>query len=103
MARVYSGDRILLVRGFGFLERWFMRLVGDRAAREQDWKSYSKTVLVFSAVFFGLLYVLHGSRAPLPEPGRPPPVSPTSRSTRQRASSRTRTGSTTAARRRCRT
>ncbi len=58
MARVYAGDRILLVRGFGFLERWFMRLVGDRAAREQDWKSYSKTVLVFSAVFFGLLYAL---------------------------------------------
>ena len=47
-----------LVRWFGFLERWFMRLVGDRAAREQDWKSYSKTVLVFSAVFFGLLYAL---------------------------------------------
>jgi potassium-transporting ATPase potassium-binding subunit len=58
MARVYTSDGFALHRWLGFLERGFLRLVGDRARKEQDWKSYAKTVLVFSAVFLGLLYLL---------------------------------------------
>ena len=57
MARVYLGSSGL-VRRLGGGERLFLRVVGDSGAKEQDWKSYSKTVLVFSAVFFGILYGL---------------------------------------------
>ena len=60
MARVY-GDRFLLTRGFGWLrsiERGFYRLVRTDAKKEQDWKSYGKTVLIFSIVFSGLLYAI---------------------------------------------
>jgi K+-transporting ATPase ATPase A chain len=52
MARVYTAERL---PGAG-LERGFMRLVGG--SREQDWKGYGKTVLVFSVAFFALLYVI---------------------------------------------
>src|ERR1700704_3988385 len=60
MARVY-GDRFLLTRGFGWLrsiERGFYRLVRADVKKEQDWKSYGKTVLIFSIVFSGLLYAI---------------------------------------------
>jgi K+-transporting ATPase ATPase A chain len=58
MARVY-GDRFMLRRGFGWLralERGFYRLVRTDPTREQDWKSYAKTVLVFSVVVSAVLY-----------------------------------------------
>ncbi|HWX10283.1 MAG TPA: potassium-transporting ATPase subunit KdpA, partial [Gaiellaceae bacterium] len=60
MARVY-GDRFLLTGAFGWLrgiERGFYRLVRADAKKEQDWKSYGKTVLIFSIVFSGLLYAI---------------------------------------------
>jgi len=50
MARVYSVPRLRL----GRLENGFLRLVGGR--REQTWKSYAKTVLIFSGVFFFVVY-----------------------------------------------
>ncbi len=53
MAWVYS-DR-LRVTG---VERGFLRLVGVRDGREQDWKSYAKSSLGFMAVFSVLLYLL---------------------------------------------
>ena len=40
------------------LERGFYRLVRTDPTREQDWKSYAKTVVVFSAVFSLVLYAL---------------------------------------------
>src|SRR3984885_9885661 len=58
MARVY-GDRFLLGGRFGWLrslERGFYRLVRTDPTREQDWKSYAKTVLVFSVVVSAVLY-----------------------------------------------
>jgi K+-transporting ATPase ATPase A chain len=58
MAKIYTRDDVAVVRWFGFCERGFLRLVGARARKEQDWKSYAKTVIVFSAVFFGLLYLI---------------------------------------------
>jgi potassium-transporting ATPase potassium-binding subunit len=51
MARVYTAERLPLA----FIERGFLRLVGGR--REQDWKGYGRTVLVFSVPFFLLLYL----------------------------------------------
>jgi potassium-transporting ATPase potassium-binding subunit len=50
MARVYRGDV-----GIAMLERLIHRLTGGR---QQDWKGYARSVLVFSAVSFGLLYLI---------------------------------------------
>jgi potassium-transporting ATPase potassium-binding subunit len=51
MARVYTVRRLPL----GALERGFLRLTGGE---EQDWKAYAKSVLIFSAIFSGFLYLL---------------------------------------------
>jgi K+-transporting ATPase ATPase A chain len=57
MARVYSrrevGGRLL-----AGLEHGFYRAVRTDPTREQDWKSYGKTVLVFSLLFSALVYVI---------------------------------------------
>src|SRR5262249_55535399 len=58
MARVYSGRPLGVERWLGVFERGFYRLVGTDRTREQDWKGYAKTVLVFSAVFSAVLYAL---------------------------------------------
>ena len=57
MARVYTAERLAAA--------WPRRSSAASSAssrtdpqREQDWKSYAKTVLVFSVVFSALLYVL---------------------------------------------
>jgi K+-transporting ATPase ATPase A chain len=49
MTRVYRGEV-----GIAFVDRQIARL-GDR---EQDWRAYAKSVLVFSALTFGLLYLI---------------------------------------------
>jgi K+-transporting ATPase ATPase A chain len=66
MARVYSGEPVLLDRWLGVVERGFYRLLGTGRQREQDWKSYAKSVLVFSAVFSGFLYLLLRLQGHLP-------------------------------------
>lgn len=56
MARVYApGFRL---RWLSSLENGFYRLVRTDPDKEQDWKAYSKTVVVFTIVFFGLLYAI---------------------------------------------
>src|SRR5579885_288361 len=52
MARVYSRER--LDRG----ERLVYRLLGVDGKKEQDWKSYGGTVVVFSILFFVVLYAI---------------------------------------------
>jgi K+-transporting ATPase ATPase A chain len=59
MAHVYTAERLPLAA----VERGFLRLVGGR--REQDWRGYAKTLLVFSVVFFAVLYVLQRIQAHL--------------------------------------
>jgi len=56
MARVYAPE--FRVRWLSGIERGFYRLVRTDGSKEQDWKSYSKTVIVFTVVFFGLLYLI---------------------------------------------
>jgi potassium-transporting ATPase potassium-binding subunit len=56
MARVYAPD--FRPRWLAGLEGAFYRVVRTRAGDEQDWKAYSKSVLVFTVVFFGLLYLI---------------------------------------------
>ena len=56
MARVYApAFRVRWLSGF---ENGFYRLVRTDRQREQDWKSYSKTVIVFTILFFGVLYAI---------------------------------------------
>src|SRR5262245_12407012 len=52
MARIYTAERLPLAA----LEHGFLRLVGSR--REQTWRAYGTSVLIFSVPFFVLLYAL---------------------------------------------
>ena len=54
LARVYRGD----VNFLGWVERPLLRMLGDRATRGQDWKAYAKSILIFSALFWLLLYLI---------------------------------------------
>jgi len=66
MARVYMGQRVVLARVLGPVERLFYRAVRANPDREQDWKQYATTVLVFSALFWVVLYVLLRAQGILP-------------------------------------
>ncbi len=66
MARVYEGDRVLLDRVLGPLERLIYRMLGSSARAEQDWKAYARSVIVFSLAFFVVLYVLLRAQGGLP-------------------------------------
>jgi K+-transporting ATPase ATPase A chain len=52
LARVYTRERS------GPVERRFVRLLGRGRGGEQGWKSYGASVLVFSIVFFPLVYAV---------------------------------------------
>ncbi len=52
MARVYTRERGDVV------ERGFLRLLGSDASRDQDWKSYGKSVVVFTVAFIAFLYAV---------------------------------------------
>src|SRR5215467_5833984 len=56
MAKVYAPE--FRVRWLSGLESWFYRLVRTESSKEQDWKAYSKSLIVFTIVFFGLLYLI---------------------------------------------
>ena len=58
MARVYQGERVALDRVLGPVERLTYRLLRTDPARQQDWKGYAATTLVFSALFFVVLFVI---------------------------------------------
>ena len=54
MARVYNDDDFAArgrLRWLGAIERGFFRTLRVDGAREQDWKSYGKVTLIFSAIF----------------------------------------------------
>ena len=63
MAKVYAPG--FGVRWLSALEGGFYRLVRTDSRREQDWKSYSKSVIVFTILFFGVLYALQRLQAHL--------------------------------------
>ncbi len=87
------------------VERAFLRLLGQDASGDQNWKQYG----ALGRRLHDRLQRLPLRAAAAAGPPVPQPATTcrrcrgTSRSTRRRASSRTRTGSTTPARRRCRT
>ncbi len=57
MARVFTLPRVA-GRFLDSIERGFYRVVRTDRDREQDWKSYGVTVLVFSILFWLLLYAI---------------------------------------------
>ena len=66
MARVYEGQLGLVNGRLAVGERWFLRLVGSDPEREQNWKQYAGSTLVFTIVFTVLLYLLLRSQGHLP-------------------------------------
>jgi K+-transporting ATPase ATPase A chain len=58
MARVYQGQPIVLDRVLGPVERRLYRLLRTDPAREQDWKGYARSVLLFNLVGFLVLYAI---------------------------------------------
>jgi potassium-transporting ATPase potassium-binding subunit len=67
MARVYQNRRVFLTPVVGSLERLVYRCLGvDPERQSQDWKGYGRTVIVFSALFFGFLYLILRSQSVTP-------------------------------------
>ena len=62
MARVFTDE----VGFLGFVERPVYRLLGVRRERGQDWKAYGRSVLVFSVLGFGLLYLVLRTQSAAP-------------------------------------
>ncbi len=58
MARVYQGEHVALERVLGPVERLTYRALRTDPERQQDWKAYARTTLVFSALFFVVLFVI---------------------------------------------
>jgi K+-transporting ATPase ATPase A chain len=58
MAGVYRNERVFLTPVVGGLERLTYRVIGVDPNREQDWKSYAATTIVFSALFWIALFVI---------------------------------------------
>jgi K+-transporting ATPase ATPase A chain len=58
MAKVYSGERVFLTPIFGGVERLLLRCFFVDPKREQDWKSYAKSLIIFSLAGWIILYVV---------------------------------------------
>ena len=66
MHRVYDGRTGPLGRVFGPVERVTYRLLGIDPGKEQTWREYARSVLLFSAASVGLLYALQRLQGHLP-------------------------------------
>jgi K+-transporting ATPase ATPase A chain len=58
MAAVYSGRRVILSPIFAGPEAFLYKLLRVDPKREQDWKAYAKSLIVFSLAGWLLLYVI---------------------------------------------
>src|SRR5579863_1478553 len=58
MAKVYTGQRVFLTPLFGRPERFLLRLFHVDAGREQDWKGYAKSLIIFSLAGWIVLYIV---------------------------------------------
>ncbi len=59
LARVFSGERVFLSPVFGPIERGTYRLLRVNPEGEgQDWKQYARSLIVFSLLFWILLYLI---------------------------------------------
>src|SRR4029077_11232482 len=58
MARVYTGERVFLSPIFAGPERFLYRVLRVDPERPQDWKTYAKSLIVFSLAGWLLLYLI---------------------------------------------
>jgi K+-transporting ATPase ATPase A chain len=58
LAKVYTGERVFLTPVFGSPERFLYKVLRVDPERQQDWKSYAKSLLVFSLAGWLLLYLI---------------------------------------------
>jgi K+-transporting ATPase ATPase A chain len=58
LANVYSGKRVLLTPIFAGPERFLYKILRVDPGREQDWKAYAKSLIVFSLAGWLLLYLI---------------------------------------------
>ena len=66
MARVYQGERTLLTRVLGPVERLIYRVIGVNPDQEMGWKTYTVAVLLFSVIGILFLYALQRLQGFLP-------------------------------------
>jgi K+-transporting ATPase ATPase A chain len=66
MARVYQGERTVLTRALGPVERFIYRFLGLRPEEEMDWKAYAISMLIFNAAGLLLVYALQRLQSALP-------------------------------------
>ncbi|TAL32646.1 MAG: potassium-transporting ATPase subunit KdpA [Spirochaetes bacterium] len=66
MAKVFKGERNLLSPVMAPFERLLYRLSGVRADEEMDWKRYLKSLLVFNALGFLVVFLLQIFQSSLP-------------------------------------
>jgi K+-transporting ATPase ATPase A chain len=58
MAKVFTGQRVFLTPLLAGPEKLVYRMFGVDPAREQDWKSYAKSLIIFSLAGWLLLYLI---------------------------------------------
>jgi K+-transporting ATPase ATPase A chain len=58
MAKVFSGERVFLTPVVAPVERLIYRLLRVDPSEGQDWKRYARSLLVLSAIFWLVLYVI---------------------------------------------
>ena len=58
MYRVFRGERMAITRVLGPVERLLYRVLATNPGREQDWKAYAKSALVFSVISWLALYLI---------------------------------------------
>src|SRR3979411_960542 len=58
MARVYQGDPVALTRTFAPVERFVLRVFGVPSDQEQRWTEYARSLLLFSAASWLILYLI---------------------------------------------
>src|SRR5271155_1844916 len=58
MARVYTGERVFLSPIFAGPERFLYRVLKVDAERQQDWKAYAKSLIIFSLAGWLFLYLV---------------------------------------------
>jgi len=63
MARVFTGQPVRLARVMGPVERGIYRVLRVDVERDQDWKSYAASVLLFSLAGWLLLYLILRTQA----------------------------------------
>jgi K+-transporting ATPase ATPase A chain len=58
LAKVFTGERVFLSPVLGGPERLLYRVLRADVAKEQDWKAYAKSLLIFSLAGWLLLYLI---------------------------------------------